>query len=197
MQHNSDRRRRSLFAFPGLLAAAVCAALLIRALVVQVYLVPSGSMRPALQVGDRVLIEKVSRWWATPARGDIVAFEGTDVWGAAANGKVLAKRVIGIAGDHVVCCDERGRVRVNGLAIPEPYAIGRGPAFDVTVPAGRLWLLGDDRARSEDSSHYLETAGGGSVPVSQVFGRVVAVVWPPAHAGILGQPGTEEPHVAD
>lgn len=197
MQHNSDRRRRSLFAFAALVAAAALIAVLLRALVVQVYLVPSGSMQPALQLGDRVLIEKLSHWWRTPARGDIVAFDGTDVWGAAANGQLLAKRVVGVAGDHVVCCDARGRVRVNGNVLPELYAIGRSRAFDALVPAGRLWLLGDDRAHSKDSSFYVETAGGGSVPVSHVFGRLVAVVWPPAHAGILGQPGTEDPHDAD
>lgn len=197
MQHNSDRRRRSLLAFPGLVAAAVIVAVVVRALVVQVYLVPSGSMRPTLTAGDRVLIEKLSRWWRDPARGDIVAFDGTDVWGAAANGQVLAKRVIGVAGDHVVCCDAHGRLRVNGDPLVEPYADGRGRAFDVVVPAGRLWLLGDDRAHSKDSAYYRESAGGGSVPVSHVFGRLVAVVWPPVHAGILGQPGTEDPHDAD
>lgn len=197
MQHSSDRRRRSLFVFAGLVAAGVLVAVLLRALVLQVYLIPSGSMSPTLQLGDRVLIEKISHLWRAPARGDVVAFEGTDVWGAAANGQVLAKRVIGVAGDHVVCCDARGRVRVNGVALVEPYAIGRGRTFDAVVPVGRLWLLGDDRAHSQDSSFYRGTAGGGSVPVSHVFGRLVAVVWPVAHAGILGQPGTEEPHVAD
>jgi signal peptidase I len=189
MQHNSDRQHRSLLAFPWLLiAGAVCAALVIRALAVQVYLVPSGSMQPTLDVGDRVLIEKVSRWWTAPSRGDVVAFDGTDVWGSAANGQMLAKRVIGVAGDHVLCCDAEGRVRVNGQAVSEPYASGRSAAFDITVPAGRLWLLGDDRAHSEDSRLFLHTPGQGSVPVSHVFGRVVGVVWPLSRAGILGQP---------
>lgn len=188
MQHNSDRRRRSLFAFSVVIAVAVLAAVLLRAVALEVYLVPSGSMRPTLQPGDRVIIEKLSRLWRPPARGDVVAFDGTDVWDAAANGQLLAKRVIGVAGDHVVCCDAQGQVRVNGTALSEPYARGRGRSFDVVVPEGRLWLLGDDRAHSQDSAYYRQTAAGGSVPVSRVFGRVVAVVWPRAHAGILGLP---------
>lgn len=198
MHPNSDRQRRSLFVFSlKLVAAGLLIALGVRALVVQVYFVPSGSMRPALQVGDRVLVEKVSHWWRTPHRGDIVAFDGTDVWDSVADGRLLAKRVIGVAGDHVVCCDASGRIRVNGRPIEEPYATGPTSSFDVVVPEGRLWLLGDDRAHSQDSSSFLESPAGGSVPVNHVLGRLVAVVWPLDHAGILGQPNTEDPHDAE
>ena len=198
MQHNSDRRRRSLFAFAGrLVVGAVVVALLVRALVAQVYLVPSGSMRPTLHVDDRVLIEKVSHLWSPVQRGEIVAFDGTDVWGGAANGMMLAKRVIGVGGDHVVCCDAHGRIRRNGVPLIEPYARGRSAGFDVTVPMGRLWVLGDDRAHSQDSSTFAASAGGGSVPVNHVLGRVVAVVWPLDRAGILGLPTMEDPHDAD
>lgn len=198
MQHNSDRRRRSLFAFSArVVAIGILLALGSRALIAQVYFVPSGSMRPALHIGDRVLVEKVSRWWRSPQRGDIVAFDGTDVWSAAANGQFLAKRVIGIAGDRVQCCDDQGRVHVNGRVLVEPYAVGVSRSFDVTVPEGRLWLLGDDRAHSQDSSTFLDSPAGGSVPVNHVFGRVLAVAWPLDRAGILGQTGTEDPHDAD
>jgi signal peptidase I len=198
MQHNSDRPSRSLFAFPWLLlAGAIAAAILLRVLVAQVYFVPSASMFPTLRSGDRVLIEKVSRLWRAPQRGDIVAFDGTDVWGSTMNGLVLAKRVIGVAGDHVMCCDALQRVRVNGIPLFEPYAVGHGRTFDITVPSGRIWLLGDNRKHSKDSSAFLGTSGGGSVPVNHVVGRMVAVVWPAARAGILGPPNTEDPHDAN
>ena len=198
MQHNSDRQRRALFAFPWLLiGGAILAAFVLRALVAQVYFVDSGSMRPSLAIGDRVFVEKLSHWWRDPQRGEVVVFDGTDVWGAAANGQLLTKRVIGVSGDHVVCCDDHGRIVRNGRALIEPYAEGRSANFDVTVPAGRLWLLGDDRARSKDSGTYVSTAAGGSVPVNHVLGRALGVVWPLDHAGILGQPGTEDPHDAD
>lgn len=198
MQPDSDRQRRSLFRLLWpVVAGAIVAALVVRALVAQVYLVPSGSMQPTLRVGDRVLIEKVSRWRGSPGRGEIVAFDGTDVWGATADGLFVAKRVIGVGGDHVMCCDARGRVRVNGVALAEQYAQGRGVEFDVRVPLGRLWVLGDDRGHSKDSSTFADVAIGGSVPVNHVLGRVIAVVWPLGRAGILGPPRMEDPHDAD
>jgi signal peptidase I len=198
MQPNSDRQRRSLFRFFWpVVAGAMVAALLVRALVAQVYFVPSGSMQPTLHVGDRVLIEKVSRWWGPPVRGEIVAFDGTDVWGGTADGLLVAKRVIGVAGDHIMCCDARGRIRVNGVALVEPYAQGRSAEFDVRVPLGRLWVLGDDRAHSKDSSTFTDAALGGSVPVNHVLGRVVGIVWPLERAGILGSPRMEDPNDAD
>lgn len=194
MQRDSDRDPRSLFAFLGTVAVvSVVAALLARALVAQVYLVPSESMRPALQVGDRVLVDKLSHRWRPIGRGDIIAFDGTDVWGSQANGLIVAKRVIGLPGDHVVCCDADGRVVRNGVALRERGVTGRGPAFDVVVPAGRLWVLGDDRGQSRDSATFQDSPGGGGVPLSHVIGRAVAVVWPVDRAGILGAPGTEDP----
>ena len=194
MQRDSDRDPRSLFAFLGWVAvASVAAALLARALVAQVYLVPSGSMRPTLEVGDRVLVEKVSRHWRPIQRGDVIAFDGTDVWGSQANGLIVAKRVIGVEGDHVVCCDDAGRISLNGVPLRESGANGRGAAFDVMVPADRVWVLGDDRAHSRDSATFTDTPGGGAVPVSHIIGRAIAVVWPLDRAGILGALGTEEP----
>lgn len=189
MQRNSDRASRSLFAFAAwVTVGSLVVALLVRALVAQVYLVPSGSMEPTLQVGDHVLVEKLTRWWRQIHRGDVIVFDGTDVWGSATDGLLVAKRVIGLPGDHVVCCDVGHHVVRNGVVLREPWIIGRTRGFDVVVPAGRLWVLGDDRASSQDSSAFQESPGGGTVPTSHVLGRVLAVVWPLSHAGILGPP---------
>ena len=212
---NSDRETsRSLFAFPWLwraLVAAIVIATLIRAVVVQIYYVPTASMVPTLQIGDRIVVDKFSGHWRAIQRGDVVVFDGADVWttqpgerGIAANvarflgitspsaTDTFVKRVIGIAGDHVVCCTPGGRITVNGHAITEPYAIGASDAFAATVPAGRLWVMGDDRANSTDSRAYLGMPGGGSIPEAAVIGRVMAVAWPPSSAGILGAPGPKD-----
>lgn len=196
-QHNSGRHPRPLFALVmAALTVAVLLALLLQAFVVQAYSVPSASMSPTLRVGDRVLVDKLSLLWRPVRRGDIVVFDGTDVWTPAGNGTLIAKRVIALAGDHVACCDAMGRIRLNGRPLQEPYAHGANRRFDVVVPAGRLWVLGDARSRSLDSSAFTATPGGGSVPVNHVIGRVFAVAWPPNHAGILGTPGPKEPHDA-
>ncbi len=196
-KHGSGRGSRPLFALLFLAALlAVLAALLLQALVLQVYAVPSSSMSPTLQVGDRVIVDKASLAWRPVARGDVVVFDATDVWTPATNGLLVVKRVIAVGGDHVSCCGSSGRLRLNGHELPEPYAHGANRHFDVTVPTDRLWVMGDDRDHSLDSSAYLGTPGGGSVPVNHVLGRAIAVAWPCTHAGILGTPSPKEAHDA-
>ncbi|MEY9873805.1 signal peptidase I [Streptacidiphilus sp. MAP12-33] len=143
------------------------------------YQVPTGSMEPTVNAGQTVIAEKVSG--SDIGRGDIVVFKDTD-WGNTA----MVKRVIGVGGDVVKCCDAQGRVTVNGVPVNETYldenpTVGRaGPAdqqFSATVPAGRLWLMGDNRAISEDSRVHLDQLGG-TVPASTVVGRVEGVVLP-------------------
>jgi signal peptidase I len=153
-------------------------------------------------------------------RGDVVVFNGVDSFTPEVQitppsdpvGKVVdwfgrtfgfappderdfVKRVIGVAGDHVVCCDATGHVTVNGVALQETSYLfpGNHPSdqpFDVTVPDGKLWVMGDHRAASSDSRAHLGDPGGGFVPTDRVIGRAFAVVWPASHAQVLSIPDT-------
>ena len=109
----------------------------------------------------------------------------------------LVKRVIGVAGDRVVCCDQQGRVTVNGVPLSERSYILRGAVpsdreFDVTVPPGRIWVMGDNRPNSEDSRYHQDLPGGGTVPDRDVVGKVYAIVWPFDRAHRLTEPSTFE-----
>ncbi|MFJ4965702.1 Signal peptidase I [Streptomyces sp. ADI96-02] len=196
-------------------AAGAGVLLLFSAYVVQPYLIPSGSMEPTLRVGDRVLVNKLAyRFGSVPERGDVVVFDGTGSFvrqdadgnpvtallrrAAASLGLAepadtdFVKRVVGVGGDRVVCCDERGRVEVNGVPVDETYlhpgdSASRVP-FDIAVPRGTLWMMGDHRSRSSDSRDRLGSPGGGMVPVDMVTGRVDWLGWPFARVGPL--PGT-------
>ncbi|KUN82022.1 S26 family signal peptidase [Streptomyces bungoensis] len=164
--------------------------LLLNAFVVQPFQIPSGSMEQGLRIGDRVLVNKLAyRFGARPRRGDVVVFDGTGYFG---NGDYV-KRVVGVGGDHVVCCGKEGRLEVNGRPVDETAFLRPGDApssvpFDVVVPAGRLFLLGDHRSRSSDSRDHLGSPGGGMVPVADVIGRADWIAWPYAHWRHLTRP---------
>ncbi|PZT68452.1 signal peptidase I [Streptomyces sp. SW4] len=145
------------------------------AVVYRPYTVPTTSMAPTIDAGDRVLAERVDG--SDVRRGDVVVFKDA-TW---ANAPVL-KRVVAVGGDTVSCC-QNGRLKVNGKEIEEPYLGADGSAGSssfpaVTVPEGRLFLLGDERHGSVDSSAHLTDAAGGSVSRDAVEARVDAVVWP-------------------
>ncbi|WP_320781186.1 signal peptidase I [Streptomyces sp. CRN 30] len=165
--------------------------LLLSTFVLQPFRIPSGSMERALRIGDRVLVNKLAyRFGAGPQRGDIVVFDGTGTFG---DGDFI-KRVVGVGGDHVVCCDTEGRVRVNGTPVDESAFLypGNDPStvdFDVEVPDGTLFVLGDHRADSSDSRDHLGSPGGGMVPVDDVIGRADWIVWPFGHSTSLERPG--------
>jgi signal peptidase I len=164
-------------------------------------------MEDTLQVGDRVLVNKVTYRLRPIERGDVVVFDGTDSFVAAGEipqrdpitgalswlgqsvGVVppdstdFVKRVIGLAGDHVVCCDAEGHITVNDVPLDEDSYIFPGDVpsdmnFDVIVPEGKLWMMGDHRSNSADSRYHLGDPGGGMVPQSRVVGRVMNVLWP-------------------
>lgn len=183
------------------LVVALVLSVLVRTFLVQAFWVPSGSMLPTLQINDRILVSKLTG--ANIARGDVVVFADPGGWlpptepptGPTAvarsvltwvgllpanAGDDLVKRVIGLPGDHVVCCDVQGRIQVNGISLDEPYLAPGGTdqvRFNVLVPPGRIFVLGDNRPRSEDSRYHLDIANG-TVPLADVVGPVIAVVWP-------------------
>ncbi|SDQ76021.1 signal peptidase I [Quadrisphaera sp. DSM 44207] len=182
---------------------------MVRATLLGVFAVPSGSMEPTLRPGDRVLVWRPADDLASIARGDLVVFDGTgsfdpwvdrgplgSAWAGLAGSLGLpggppgyVKRVVGLPGERVACCDGQGRLVVDGEPLQEPYLAGGGPAsrtaFDVVVPPGRLWVLGDARDASADSRAHLGDPGGGTVPVERLVGRVVAVAWPLHRATLL------------
>jgi signal peptidase I len=151
--------------------------------VMQPFEIPSGSMERGLRIGDRVLVNKLAyRFGAGPQRGDVVVFDGTGYFGNAD----YVKRVVGVGGDHVVCCDKDGRLQVNGRSVDESTFLypGNSPSdvpFDVVVPDGSLFLLGDHRSDSSDSRDHLGSPGGGMVPVDDVIGRADWIAWPAGH----------------
>ena len=155
------------------------------ALEYQPYTVPTESMTPTVKAGDRVLAQRISG--DDVRRGDVVVFKDAE-WGD----MPLVKRVVGIGGDKVSCCDTNGRLTVDGKAIAEPYLDKMfGPRasttnFSSTVPKGELFMLGDERSNSLDSRVHLQDKSQGAVPRSEVDARVDAVAWP--LGSLIGRP---------
>ncbi|MFD1658376.1 signal peptidase I [Streptomyces caeni] len=178
--------RITLTALAGLLSFLV-----LTTFVVQPFDIPSGSMEPGLRVGDRLLVNKLAyRFGSKPRRGDTIVFDGTGYFGDAD----YVKRVVGVGGDHVVCCDKEGKLEVNGRSVDESSFLypGDSPSdvpFDVVVPDGRLFVLGDHRGASSDSRDHLGSPGGGMIPVGAVIGRADWVAWPSSRWARLTRPG--------
>jgi signal peptidase I len=195
-------RRRIPFWLELILLTAIATglALVVKTFLVQMFFVPSESMQPELVTDDKLLVEKVSLWGAAEVRrGDVVVFRDPGGWlgpppelnpvqqalavvGLYPAGGHLVKRVVGVGGDTVRCCDSEGRVTVNGTPLVERY-LGSGvepseQEFSVEVPQGSLWVMGDNRGNSQDSRFHSGGPGGGTVPESAVVGKVWAVVWP-------------------
>jgi signal peptidase I len=186
---------------PILIMVAVCVAFLVRGYVVQTFWIPSGSMEHTLNVNDRVLVNKLVYDFRDPRRGEVIVFTSPVSWRTSSDEKDFIKRVIGVGGDRVRCCSN-GRLVVNGQPLVEPYldADGgvRGPSspdsFDVVVPKGRLWVMGDNRMHSGDSrqqwvdtNHDLLAA---TIPVSAVIGRAFALFYPAGRSAWLSVPPT-------
>ncbi|HKD99267.1 MAG TPA: signal peptidase I [Micromonosporaceae bacterium] len=184
---------------PLLLAIAAVVAFLVRAFVVQTFYIPSGSMEHTLQVNDRVLVNKLVYDFRAPRRGEVVVFTSPVAWRTSPDETDFVKRVVGVGGDHVVCCDVAGRIMVNGVALDEPYLDGDAGAsapaspnpFDVVVPSGRLWVMGDNRFFSGDSrEQFIRTHDptASTIALSAVIGRAFVLFWPPSRAGWLSVP---------
>jgi signal peptidase I len=198
-----------------LLALALVISALVKTFFVQMFFVPSGSMRPLFVNDDRILVQKMSYWEGDVERGDVVVFadpggewlgpeghlqlngvqQALSKIGLYPTGGHLVKRVVGIGGDTVKCCDKRDRVTVNGVPLDEKDYIleGHPPSdkeFEVEVPEGRLWVMGDNRSNSEDSRFHQDLEGGGTIPESAVVGKVWAVVWPASRFERVETPNT-------
>jgi signal peptidase I len=181
---------------------AVCASVLalVNAFAAQPFAIPSGSMEGALRIGDRVLVDKVGYRFGAPQRGDVVVFDGRGsfvdegtVDSGDGSGDYFVKRVIGVAGDTVTCCDSKGWLSVDGVPLDEsgylfPGDVPSAVPFSIKVPADRLFVLGDHRSDSRDSRDHLGDPGGGFVPVDKVTGRVDWVVYPIGHWRSLDRP---------
>lgn len=181
----------------AVLSVVVAVLVVLRLFAVQVYYIPSGSMEETLRLGDRVLVDKLSYRLGEVERGDIVVFDGSTSWDAPSAGGLPStfagseyiKRVVGLPGDRVRCCDGGGRLVVNGSPIDEPYLFPGDVAsvdpFDIRVPDGMVWVMGDHRSESADSRAHIGDPGGGGVPVDSIVGKAVAVLWPWSERGRL------------
>lgn len=206
-------KRGALLFFRDLLIIFVVALLvsfLIKTFLVRSFYIPSGSMENTLQIQDRILVNELVPDVVSLNRGDVVVFQDPGGWlpqtvetpqppvtaavewvlsifGLVApdSDDHLIKRVIGLPGDRVACCNPLGQMTVNGVPLSEPYVklpagtekVSADP-FDIVVPDGSLWVMGDNRYNSKDSRYNGDTPGGGFVPIDNVVGRAFVITWP-------------------
>ena len=203
----------SLRELPILVVSALVLSIIVKTFLVQFFYIPSGSMENTLQVNDRVGVNKLGAIFSDIKRGEVVVFRDPAEWLSAPydeskgltrivkDGLVfvgilpdpakqyLIKRVIGVGGDRVVCCSTSGKIEVNGVEVDEPYIYaGNKPSdstFDVTVPKGFIWVMGDHRGASADSRFHTDDPNKGMVPLDKVTGRALFVIWPLKHIGVL------------
>ncbi|KAB1919079.1 signal peptidase I [Micromonospora arida] len=201
IDEQTDKPRSSFWKeLPILLGVAILVAVLVRAFVLQTFFIPSPSMENTLKIDDRVLVNKLVYDFRSPHRGEVIVFKAPTAWSGNPDGEDFIKRVIGIPGDHVVCCDPEERLMINGKSLDEPYifsmdGIRDKPAdqeFDITVPEGRLWVMGDHRSASGDSlEHWQQSQQNiteATIPEDDVVGRAFTVFWPVSRATWLTVP---------
>lgn len=203
---------------------ALLVSFLVKSFVMRSFFIPSGSMENTLQVDDRILVDELTPRFTGYERGDIVVFRDPGGWlpptttqpasrgpiaagadwllslvglSAPDSGDHLIKRVIGLGGDHVVCCNASGQIEVNGTPLDERSYVKLSPGaktpvvvpFDVVVPDGSLWVMGDNRDHSRDSRYNQDQPGKGFVPMNDVVGRSFLRTWPFERFGSLGTTG--------
>jgi len=197
---------------------ALLVSFLVKTFLVRSFYIPSGSMENTLQINDRILVDEISPRFTGYQRGDVVVFRDPGGWlpvpaadtrpwiveavdwvlslvglSAPDSDDHLIKRVIGLPGDHVVCCNAIGQITVNGVPIDEDSYVKLQPGedapevvpFDVTVPPDSLWVLGDNRDRSRDSRYNQNQPGKGFVPVDNIVGRAFVITWPFDRFGLI------------
>ena len=215
------RRRRFWMLVRDVVAIVVIAvllSLLVKTFLVRSFYIPSGSMEQTLQINDRILVDELTPRFGGYDRGDVVVFRDPGGWlpvipqparppleealdwvlslvgiSAPDSKDHLIKRIVGVAGDHVVCCNALGQLSVNGQPIDETAYLSLEPgqsapdevAYDVVVPEGSLWVLGDNRDHSRDSRYNMEQPSGGFVPIDNVVGRAFLVTWPLSRFGLI------------
>lgn len=220
---------------PILILVALVLSFLLQTFIARVYLIPSESMEPTLHgcpgcTGDRIVVEKIGYHFGDPKPGDVVVFLGPDSWsgeyksirsdntikrGIQNVGSVfglvppddndLVKRVIATGGQKVECCDDQGRVLVDGKPLDEPYIVNDFPFLPgsqtcdtpvksgrcfgpVTVPEGNLWMMGDNRNNSADSRYHVGDERQGTIPIDNVIGKARLIVLPPGRMGTISSP---------
>ncbi|WP_433553112.1 signal peptidase I [Micromonospora zamorensis] len=201
IDEQTDKPRSSFWKeLPILLGVAILVAVLVRAFVLQTFFIPSPSMENTLKIDDRVLVNKLVYDFRSPHRGEVIVFKAPTAWSGNPDGEDFIKRVIGVPGDHVVCCDPQERLMINGKSLDEPYVFSMDgirdkPAdqeFDITVPKGRLWVMGDHRSASGDSLEHWQQSGQNiteaTIPENDVVGRAFTVFWPVSRATWLTVP---------
>ncbi len=192
---------------PIIVGSALIVSIIVKTFFLHFFFIPSGSMENTLQIGDRIAVNKFGALFSEIKRGEVVVFADPDNWLGAApqesnNGvtgqlknalitlgvvpdpakQFLIKRVIGVGGDTVICCDTSGKLQVNGTSINESYIyendVPSESKFNVTVPKGYIWVMGDHRSASADSRFHTDDVNKGMVPLTKVVGRAAFIVWP-------------------
>ena len=197
----------------GIVAAAVLLSFLIKTFLFQAFFVPSPSMVHTLEVDDRIFVNRLVPNPIALERGDVVVFRDTKGWLPPAptvdrgpfawasdalvflglqpddTKQYLVKRLIGLPGDHVVCCDAQGRIQVNGVSLNEKYINPDSKPvpepFDVVVPEGKIWVMGDNRNDSADSRRHVDGPGNGFIDIKDVQGRAAVIVLPLNRMSVL------------
>ncbi len=198
-----------------IVVTALVLSLFIKSFLVRSFYIPSGSMETTLKIDDRIMVNELVPDFVAIQRGDVVVFRDPGGWLGPVNEKDtplinqvsdfvlsafgiiapdsdqhLVKRVIGVSGDQIVCCDADGKLTVNGVAITEPYIHeGVKPSeskFDVTVPEGSYWMMGDNRSNSADSRFHTDLPSKGFVSKEFIVGRAFVITFPVSHWTWLG-----------
>lgn len=206
MGHKKDKLKKKpnlLRELITVVGTALILSVLVRTFLIQAFYVPSASMENTLQENDRIIVSKVSTQFTGVNRGNVIVFHDPGSWLGegfpnpydtpvgrvlqaigivpANSGNDLVKRVIGVANDTVKCCDTQGQIMVNGVGIKEPYvkegSVTDQVTFEVLIPEGNVFVMGDNRGNSEDSRFHLDK-NNGMVSLEEIIGRVAIRIWP-------------------